>query len=100
MSMNGKFFAPTLLAALLAACTHARAQDDSFTPYFEGRVARVVDGNTIVVNNQTTGQPLRVLLRGTDAPELRQAGGAESRRRLESLVAGAQVRVEFKFTDK
>ena len=98
--MNGKLFAPMLLAALLAACADARAQGDNFTPYFEGRVARVVDGNTIVVNNETTGRPLRVLLRGTDAPELRQAGGAESRRRLESLVAGAQVRVEFKFTDK
>lgn len=89
-----------LLAALLALCAGAWAQGDNFTPYFEGQVGRVIDGNTIVVDNQVTGRPIRVLLRGTDAPELRQPSGAESRARLETLVAGARVRVEFKSTDK
>lgn len=98
--MRRKLFTPALLAALLAPCATPRAQEDNFTPFIEGRVTRVVDGNTIVVNNQTTGQAVRVRLRGIDAPELRQSAGAESRRRLESLVGGAQVRVEFKFTDK
>lgn len=104
--MHGKLSAPAppaklaLLAAVLLACAGARAQEDGLTPFFEGRVTRVVDGDTIVVQNQTTGQPVRVQLRGTDAPELRQPGGGESRRRLETLVAGAQVRVEFKFADK
>lgn len=99
--MSHTHFKPALLAALLALYgAGARAQDGGFTPYIEGRVARVIDGNTLVVDNQTTGRPVRVLLRGTDAPEMRQPFGAESRQRLESLVAGAQVRVEFKFVDQ
>lgn len=99
--MHGKITALALATALLMCrAADAFAQDDGFTPFFEGRVVRVVDGNTLVVENKTTGAQIRVLLRGVDAPELRQPFGAESRRSLETLFGGAAVRVEFKNTDR
>jgi endonuclease YncB( thermonuclease family) len=91
------------LAAAMLACRAAGAapqDEDGLTPFIEGRVVRVVDGNTLVVEAQTTKAQVRVLLRGMDAPELRQPFGAESRRSLETLIGGASVRVEFKNTDK
>ena len=89
------------IALVLTLPLPARAQDgDGLTPFIEGRVSRVVDGNTIILTDAGSGRQIRVLLRGTDAPELAQPHGAESRRRLESLVGGAQVRVEFQFTDR
>ena len=99
--MHGKLTSLALATAMLAClAADATPQDDSFTPFFDGRVVRVVDGNTVVVENQTTRAQVRVLLRGVDAPELRQPFGAESRRNLERLFGGATVRVEFKFTDR
>lgn len=89
------------LLALLLACTSAlsRAQDD-LTPFFDARVVGVLDGNTISVSNTSTGQQVYVRLRGIDAPEMQQPGGAAARQSLASLVAGKTVRVEFKSTDK
>jgi len=100
--MHGKLFAHTLLAALCVStlAARARAQGDALMPFIEGRTTRVVDGDTIVINNAATGQPVRVRLVGTDAPEPSQPAGAESRRRLESLVGVGVLRVEFKFTDR
>jgi endonuclease YncB( thermonuclease family) len=87
--------------ALLLACTSAlsRAQDD-LTPFFDARVVGVIDGNTINVSNTSTGQQVYVRLRGIDAPEMQQPGGAAARQSLAGLVAGKTVRVEFKSTDK
>ena len=95
-------FKTTLAAILLLAClSHAaRAQEDTFTPFFDARVIGVLDGNTLSVRNETTGQQSYVRLRGTDAPELRQPYGAESRKHLASLVEGKTARVEFRFTDR
>jgi endonuclease YncB( thermonuclease family) len=90
------------LFALALACQSrvARAQADDLTPYYDARVVAVLDGNTLSVQNSTTGQQSYVRLRGTDAPELRQPYGAQSREHLSSLVAGKSVRVEFKGTDR
>jgi endonuclease YncB( thermonuclease family) len=87
--------------ALLLACTSAlsRTQDD-LTPFFDARVVGVLDGNTLSVSNTSTGQQVYVRLRGIDAPEMQQPGGAAARQSLASLVAGKTVRVEFKSTDK
>lgn len=99
--MHRRFAALAFVASLVTSLAASPfAQDDDFTPFFDGRVVRVVDGNTLVVENKTTGAQVRVLLRAVDAPELRQPFGAESRRNLEKLFGGAAVRVEFKFTDR
>jgi endonuclease YncB( thermonuclease family) len=89
------------IIALLLACASAlsRTQDD-LTPFFDARVVGVLDGNTISVSNTSTGQQVYVRLRGIDAPEMQQPGGAAARQSLASLVAGKTVRVEFKSTDK
>jgi endonuclease YncB( thermonuclease family) len=57
-----------------------------------GTVARVVDGDTLVV--QLASGPIRVRLYGIDAPEHNQAGGAEATTALASLVSGARVELE------
>ena len=90
------------LLAILLACwpRDARAQSDDLTPFYDARVIAVLDGNTLSVRNETTGQQSYVRLRGTDAPELRQPYGAQSREHLTGLVAGKSVRVEFKGTDR
>jgi endonuclease YncB( thermonuclease family) len=88
--------------ALVFACQTqaARAQDDNLTPFYDARVVAVLDGNTLDVRNVTTGQQSYVRLRAVDAPELRQPYGTQSREHLSSLVAGKNVRVEFKGTDR
>jgi endonuclease YncB( thermonuclease family) len=78
----------------------AFAQDDGFTPYLDGKVLNVLSGSEIIVLNTVTHKPVRVRLRGTDAPDPKaQPYGARSLHRLASLVNGKLVKVEFRGTD-
>jgi len=61
---------------------------------FEGTVTRVSDGDTLWIRPVTGGKPVKVRLRGIDAPEICQAGGLESKRALEALVLGQFVRLD------
>jgi endonuclease YncB( thermonuclease family) len=54
-----------------------------------GRVVRVLDGDTYEV--LTGGQPVRVRLRGVDAPELSQPFGREAADSVTHLLRGQQV---------
>ncbi len=54
-----------------------------------GRVVRVLDGDTYEV--LTGGQPVRVRLRGVDAPELSQPFGREAADSVTLLLRGQQV---------
>jgi len=54
------------------------------------RVARVIDGDTVVLEG---GRRVRLL--GIDSPELKSPGGPESAARLRELVEGKVVRLDF-----
>jgi micrococcal nuclease len=64
---------------------------------FSGRVVRVHSGDSLSV--QVAGKPIRVLLEGIDAPELRQAYGKEARQSLVDLCAGTTAKVTEKSKD-
>lgn len=61
---------------------------------WSGRVTHVSDGDTLWVQPQAGGTPVKLRVDGIDAPELCQAGGAVSRAALERLVAGQVLAVQ------
>lgn len=99
--MIATFRLGTLFSALLLlACPPACAQADSLTPFIEGKVLRVLDGDTIVLLDAAVSRQLLVRLRGAEAPELAQPAGSWSRQHLAGLLVNKPVKVEFKFIDK
>ena len=59
---------------------------------FEGKVVKVIDGDTVqVLDNQNAN--IRVRLYGIDAPESKQSWGKKSKQALSSAVAGKTVKV-------
>lgn len=63
-----------------------------------GKVIRVLDGDTIeVLQNQT---PVRIRLGNVDAPEKKQAYGRWSANQLKKLIAGKRVAVKYSQTDR
>ena len=65
----------------------------------EGRVVRVLDGDTIEVL-QATNERSRIRLNGIDAPEKNQSFGQRSRQFLNGLVAQERVIVTGDKTDR
>ena len=65
-------------------CTAAAISPFKPHPPMEGTVLRVVDGDTIRVSVDGVEMPVR--LWGIDAPEMRQARGADARRQLETMT--------------
>lgn len=63
-----------------------------------GRVVRVLDGDTVDV--LCDGKPLRVRLWGIDAPEKAQPFGQAAKEHLTRAVAGQEVQVEIRSTDR
>jgi endonuclease YncB( thermonuclease family) len=59
----------------------------------EGKVTRVVDGDTLVVESAEGGEAVTVRLQGIDAPEICQGHGPEAKRALEELVLQQPVAV-------
>jgi endonuclease YncB( thermonuclease family) len=59
----------------------------------EGKVTRVIDGDTLQVQASVSGPPLTVRLRDIDAPEICQVWGTQSRDALAELVKGRTVEV-------
>jgi endonuclease YncB( thermonuclease family) len=62
--------------------------------YFRAKVVRVLDGDTIIVDPGIYKQDevLRVRFKGVFAPELREDGGEEAKRRAEEMFpAGCEV---------
>jgi len=69
-------------------------------PVFSGKVDRVHDGDTITVFSDD-GEYVKVRLFGIDAPELKQAGGRNSKKHLSLLTpVGRSVKVEKVETDQ
>ncbi len=83
-----------LAALLLAPCTASTASD-----MLQGRVVRIVDGDTVVVLDTDKVQH-RIRLAYIDAPESGQDWGTRAKQHLISLVGGKDVQVEIKTQDK
>ncbi|ECK5081646.1 thermonuclease family protein [Salmonella enterica] len=64
----------------------------------QGKVIRVLDGDTIEVLQER--QPVRVRLLNIDAPEKKQPFGRWSTNQLKSLLAGQSVTVSYTQTDR
>ncbi len=71
----------------LSAC-----ENFNFTETYEGRVVKVLDGDSINIIQQ--GRQIRVRLAEIDAPEHKQPFSKKSRQALEGYVAGKEVLVE------
>ncbi|HFI2730595.1 TPA: thermonuclease family protein [Escherichia coli] len=84
--LNVLSFAVALLPATLCAAQ------------IQGKVIRVLDGDTIEVLQEQ--QPVRVRLLNIDAPEKKQPFGRWSTNQLKSLLAGQSVTVSYTQTDR
>lgn len=65
----------------------------------EGRIVRVLDGDTVSVLTADK-QEVRIRLRGIDAPEKKQSFGQVSKQHLSDLVFNKEVTVEFNKQDR
>ncbi|EMV7411133.1 thermonuclease family protein [Enterobacter soli] len=65
---------------------------------FEGRVVRVLDGDTIEVLHEQN--PVRVRLLNIDAPEKKQPFGSWSTNQLKALLVGQSVTVSYTEKDR
>ena len=86
-----RFVFAALLLLALCACGVPRGQ-------FSGRVAGVLDGDTIEVLRE--GKPVRVRLHGIDCPERRQAFGTVARKFTSERAFGKTVTVLVRDRDR
>ncbi len=66
---------------------------------FDAKVVRVIDGDTLYVQPLNRDR-IKIRMFGIDAPELRQRDGAKPGRYLAVRLAGNDVKIEPKGTDK
>ncbi len=66
---------------------------------FNGKVVRVIDGDTIVVLNSKNEQ-VKIRLEGIDCPESNQDFGTQAKKATSDLCFGKQVRVVQSGTDR
>jgi micrococcal nuclease len=91
-----------VLAALLMAPLLSAQAGGAAPPKVQlesGRVAYVVDGDTIWVKTHAAEKPLKVRLAGIDAPEICQAGGAQARDLLRQRLLGQTVTISYQRRD-
>jgi endonuclease YncB( thermonuclease family) len=65
----------------------------------EGRVQRVIDGDSLWLAPADGAAPIELRLQGIDAPEICQAHGGAAKAALEELVAGQPVRARLEGRD-
>lgn len=90
-----------LVAALIKNPTFFSADgiNLSVNQTIEGKVVKVIDGDTIdVLDNTNTKHRIRFY--GIDAPESKQAYGQKAREFLASMIAGKNVKVVIKDKDR
>jgi endonuclease YncB( thermonuclease family) len=78
-----------VLACLLLLCLPALARATSL----QAKVVEIVDGNTMIVIN--VNRRIKVVLKGSDAPEDSQPFGDVARQHLADLVLGKEVLVDY-----
>lgn len=84
-----------LPALLLLLATPAAA-----ATIFEGRVVRVKDGDSLLVERADVKRTSEIRLAGIDAPELSQPWGIQARSGLRRIVQGKMVKVEVTDRDR
>jgi micrococcal nuclease len=92
---------PALFLSLLATLPGPVRAGERLEP-FEGRVVRVLDGDTVEVL-RVEGErrvPIKVRLHGVDCPEKRQPFGQKAKEATLRLAGGQQVRVEPRDRDR
>lgn len=72
----------------------------AFSTRFEGRVVRVKDGDSLLVQRADVKRTSELRLAGIDAPELSQPWGIQSRSALRRFAQGSAVRVEVTDRDR
>jgi micrococcal nuclease len=90
--------ASAALAFLALLASPCLAQPASYPFSLEGMVVSVTDGDTIKLLRDN--KQYRIRLNGIDAPEMGQAYGMKAKEALASLVAGKQVEVVVRDTDR
>src|SRR5688500_8199071 len=87
----------TMIAVIAVIALSAHAAD---ARSMEGRVVRVVDGDTLWLQPDGSGRkPLKLRLVDIDAPERCQEGGTASTRALASRVLNQRVTAEIRARD-
>lgn len=66
----------------------------------QGKIVEVIDGNTVLVQNASGDEPLKILLAEIDSPEMEQSYGAESKALLNKLVLNKKVTVTIHAKDR
>ena len=87
-------FSPFVVCFLLCSAFGTLSADDTV----EGKVTRVIDGDSILVTDSKSVE-YEVQLEGIDAPELKQDFGKESTEGLTKLLNGKSVRLTWKSKD-
>lgn len=87
-------YLPAAVCAAVILVFAGTGSSQELTPFIEGRVIAVVDGDTFTVQIDP-GKQFKVRLQGVNAPEKQQPFGPESRQNLATKVMGKIVRVEF-----
>lgn len=89
--------AAMLAAAVLAtaALGTSRAQAETV----QGRVVRVIDGDSVLLKAADDKPPIEIRLHGIDAPEGCQAGGPEAREALQEMLRGKPVSASMRGRD-
>jgi micrococcal nuclease len=86
--------------AVITALSIGTALSAEARDFRAGRVTHVTDGDTLWVKVDGSDQkPLKLRLRDVDAPEICQAGGAESKAWLQAKVLGQRIRFHTVATD-
>lgn len=81
----------TLTLGLLAACCVPALAATPLQQVWTGLVVYVVDGDTVHVRPPDGGKPVSIRVRGIDAPEICQNGGASARDALRRRALDQQV---------
>lgn len=74
------------------------AVSQELTPFVDGTVTAVTDGDSFVIKSDE-GKSFHVRLHGVAAPEKQQPFGMESLKKLSAKILGKHLRVHFKLTD-
>ncbi|MEQ8786223.1 MAG: thermonuclease family protein [Pirellulaceae bacterium] len=78
--------------------TEPATSNDADSPWLEGKVVSITDGDTLQV--LVDEQPVKVRLEGIDCPETGQPFGSAAKKHLSSICFGKQVRVRVTGQDR
>lgn len=96
-----KFFILAIVALLcLSGCKNSNTTGSKPVVSISGRVIRVIDGDTIKLQNKGTMVVHTIRLSGIDAPEKKQAYGREAKVYLSELIDNKEVVAFIKSKDK